>query len=101
MVRVTPVQPDPDRRPVGPGVGTGRFAAGDQAGREDATDDDEDEDRSDPMRIAQAGRLAPKRAPEDAGSPAGRALDQVAPPSGREATAVAAQLPSLRFRLTV
>ena len=74
VVRVAAVEPDPDGRPVRPGVGAGRVAAGhDRCGHEPA-DRDDDRHREQAPAIAQVRGLAAERAPEHAGVAIERAI---------------------------
>ena len=77
VVRVAAVEPDPDARPVRPGVGAGRLAAADHAGGQQREGQAEQDDRDDAAVVAQARRLAPHRPPVDAGPPAGRGPEHV------------------------
>ena len=77
VVRIAAVEPDPDAGPVGAGVGAAGLAAGDHPGQDEGEGQAEQDDRGHPARIAHARRLAAKGSPEDAGPPAGVAIDDV------------------------
>ena len=66
-VRVAAAEPDPDRRPVRPGVGAGRLAAGDQPGRQAAERDDQQRHREEPAPVVEPADLVAERPPEDVG----------------------------------
>ena len=77
VIRVAAVEPDPDAGPVRPGVGAGRLAAADHAGRQQREGHAEQDDRDDATVVAQPRGLAPHRPPVDAGPPAGRGPQHV------------------------
>ena len=66
VVRVAAVEPDPDARPVRPGVRPAGLAAGDQPGQDEREGQAEQQDRGDPSRITDARDLAPECPPEHA-----------------------------------
>ena len=70
-VRVAAAEPDPDGRPVRPGIGAGRLAAGDEPGREAAERDDQQRHREDPAPVVEPADLVAERPPEDRGRAAG------------------------------
>ena len=67
-VRVAAVEPDPDAGPVGPGIGPGQLAPGDETGTGDTGHGDQDRDGQDPARFVEPRDLAAQRPLEDTGA---------------------------------
>ena len=77
VVRVAAVEPDPDARPVRPGIGAAGLAADQHPGQDEREGQAEQDDRDQPASVAQPGHLASQRAAEDTGPPARPAVDDI------------------------